>query len=80
MAFYTRIIKIIAITYILVIVTTDLERFRLVIAVMVLSLGLEQGKQGWFYLLTSPGGSNSNPVAFLGDNNGTAVGMLMLVP
>lgn len=78
--FALEFIKIIAITYILVIVTTDLERFRLVVAVMVLSLGLEQGKQGWFYLLTSPGGANSNPVAFLGDNNGTAVGMLMLVP
>jgi probable O-glycosylation ligase (exosortase A-associated) len=44
-----------------------------------LALGLAQAKQGWFYLLTSPG-ANNNPIAFLGDNNGTAVGMLMLVP
>ena len=45
---------------------------------MSLALGVEQARQGWLYLLTSPGWENSNHVAFLGDNNGVAVGMLML--
>jgi len=72
--------KIIFITYLIVVLTTDTAKLRLAITVIVLGLGLEQAKQGWFYLLTAPGGANNNPVAFLGDNNGTAVGMLMLVP
>jgi putative inorganic carbon (hco3(-)) transporter len=72
--------KVVLITYSIVILTTDFAKFRLVILVMVLALGLEQAKQGWFYLLTSPGGPNQNPLPFLGDNNGVAQGMLMLVP
>ncbi len=72
--------KVVLFGYLIVILTTDFGKFRLVVLVIVLALGLEQGKQGWFYLLTSPGVANNNPVAFLGDNNGTAVGILMLVP
>lgn len=78
--FAVEFLKVIAITYFLVILTDDFRKFRLVILVMVMSLGLEQAKQGWFYLLTSPGWRNDNPIPFLGDNNGTAIGMLMLVP
>ena len=73
-------VKVIVMTHLIVTLTDDFAKFRLVILTIVLGLGLEQGKQGWFYLLASPGGANNNPVAFLGDNNGTAVGMLMLVP
>ena len=73
-------IKVVVITYLIVVLTTDFTKFRLVILVMVLALGLEQAKQGWFYLLTSPGGPNMNWLPFLGDNNGVAVGMLMLLP
>ena len=47
---------------------------------MALFLGVEAAKQGWVYLITSPGHANPNPIYFLGDNNGVAVGMLMLVP
>jgi len=43
-------------------------------------LGVEAAKQGWVFLITSPGYANANPIPFLGDNNGVAVGMLMLVP
>jgi probable O-glycosylation ligase (exosortase A-associated) len=78
--FAVEFLKIITVTYLLVILTDDSRKFRLVILMMVMSLGLEQAKQGWFYLLTSPGWRNDNPIPFLGDNNGTAVGMLMLVP
>jgi putative inorganic carbon (hco3(-)) transporter len=73
-------LKVIVITYLIIVLVTDFAKFRLVVLVMVLSLGILQAKQGWFYLLTSPGWPNYNPVPFLGDNNGTALGMLMLVP
>ena len=72
--------KVVVVAYLIVVLTTDLPKFRLVILTMTLALGLEGAKQGWFYLLRSPGVPNNNPVAFLGDNNGTAIGMLMLVP
>jgi putative inorganic carbon (hco3(-)) transporter len=78
--YVVQFIKVIVITYLIVVLTTNFTKFRLVVITIVLALGLEQAKQGWFYLLTSPGGANNNPVAFLGDNNGTAIGMLMLVP
>jgi probable O-glycosylation ligase (exosortase A-associated) len=46
-----------------------------------MAVGVEGAKQGWFYLITSPDwGENPNKIPFLGDNNGVAVGMLMLVP
>lgn len=78
--YWTDFLKTVVITYFIVVLVTDFTKFRLVLLVMVLALGLEQAKQGWFYLLTSPGWNNTNPVPFLGDNNGVAVGMLMLVP
>ena len=78
--YWVDFLKTIIITYLMIILIDDFSKFRLVLLVVALSLGLEASKQGWFYLLTSPGGANSNPIAFLGDNNGVAVGMLMLVP
>jgi probable O-glycosylation ligase (exosortase A-associated) len=72
--------KVVVIDYLIVVLTTDFAKFRSVILTIILALGVMQGKQGWFYLLTSPGQPNANPVSFLGDNNGTAVGMLMLTP
>ena len=78
--YWTDFLKTIVITYMIVLVVDDFSKFRLVLLVMVLALGLEQGRQGWVYLITSPGWHNANPVPFLGDNNGVAVGMLMLVP
>lgn len=69
------------ITYLMIVLVTDFSRFRLVVLVMVFALAFE-AKQGWYYLLYPPnwGGGNPNPIPFLGDNNGVAVGMLMLVP
>jgi probable O-glycosylation ligase (exosortase A-associated) len=72
--------KVIVMTYLLVVLTTDFAKFRLVILIMVLALGIGQAKQGWIYLIESPGWPNTNPLPFLGDNNGIAVGMLMLCP
>jgi probable O-glycosylation ligase (exosortase A-associated) len=73
--------KGVIITYLIVVLITDLPKFRLLLFTMVMALGLEGAKQGWFYLITSPDwGENPNKIPFLGDNNGVAVGMLMLAP
>jgi len=79
-SYWLEFFKVIVITYLIVVLVTDFAKFRLVVTVMVLALGLEQAKQGWVYLIIHPGGLNTNPILFLGDNNGVAVGMLMLVP
>ena len=68
------------VTYLIAVLATDVRRIRLVILVMCLSLAFEGARQGWFHLLLNPTEPNSNQNPFLGDNNGTAVGMLMLVP
>jgi putative inorganic carbon (hco3(-)) transporter len=78
--YWQDFLKSILITYLIVVLVNDLYQFRVVLLVMVLSLGFEGAKQGWVYLLTSPGGANPNVIAFLGDNNGVAIGMAMLVP
>jgi probable O-glycosylation ligase (exosortase A-associated) len=79
--YWAEFLKAIVITYLMVVLVTDLARLRLLFLVMVLALGLLQAKQGWYYLVSPPSwGSNTNPIPFLGDNNGVAVGMLMLVP
>ena len=78
--YWLEFLKIITITYMMILHIDDFVKFRLILLTIALSLGLEASKQGWFYLLTSPGSPNSNPIAFLGDNNSVAVGMLMLVP
>lgn len=71
----------IVITYFMIVLITDYTKLRLVFLILVLFLGAEGAKQGWVYLITTPGwGANPNSIPFLGDNNGVAVGMLMLVP
>jgi probable O-glycosylation ligase (exosortase A-associated) len=72
--------KVMAVCYLIVVLVTDFNRLRWIVMVMVVALGLEQAKQGWFYLVTSPDFRNENRIAFFGDNNLVAVGMLMLVP
>jgi len=57
----------------------DIKHFRIVLIVMALSLGFEGAKQGYASLITNPGGTNINELRQLGDNNGVAVGMVMLV-
>lgn len=72
--------KALTIAYLISVLVTDVSQFRIVILVIAVSLGLEGAKQGWIGLLIHPGGRNDNTYATLGDNNGVAVGMLMLVP
>jgi probable O-glycosylation ligase (exosortase A-associated) len=78
--YWIEFFKAVVITYLMVVLITDMARLRLLFHVMVLALGLLQAKQGWYYLVSPSAGSNPNPIPFLGDNNGVAIGMLMLVP
>src|SRR5262249_44007321 len=72
--------KVIIVTYIIVLLTTDRDRFRTVLAVIAISLGFECAKQAYAQLILAPGAQNNNSSPFLGDNNGIALGTMMLVP
>lgn len=72
--------KVLIITYVIVLLTTDRSRYRTVLMIIGISLGFECAKQGWAQLYIAPGAQNNNPIVFLGDNNGVAVGTMMLVP
>jgi probable O-glycosylation ligase (exosortase A-associated) len=78
--YWKDFLKSTLITYLIAVMVTDAKRLRLVLLTIALSLGFEATKQGWAQLVLNPGGQNNNPLPMLGDNNGTAVGMLMLVP
>jgi probable O-glycosylation ligase (exosortase A-associated) len=79
-AFLSDFFKVLLITYLIVVLVTDRGKYRLTLLVIALSLGFEGAKQGWLGLYRSPGAKNDNGIAFLGDNNGVALGMMMLVP
>ena len=78
--FMQEFLKVLIISYLITTLVDDLWKFRLTLLVLALSLGLEQAKQGWGNVIFNPGSTNNNPIPFLGDNNGVAIGMLMLVP
>jgi probable O-glycosylation ligase (exosortase A-associated) len=69
----------VAVVSILIIGLVNTEaRFRLALLVITLALGFEGVKQGWAFLVLGIDNANANPIEILGDNNGVAVGMLML--
>lgn len=70
--------KSIAITWLLASLIDTPAKLRTALLVIGLSLGFETAKQGWVELFLNPGGKNFNDIAFLGDNNGVAIGMLCL--
>lgn len=78
--FLMDFVKVLIITFLITILTTDRAKFRLLLLVIALSLAFESAKQGWVNLILAPGSKNDNSMPFLGDNNGVAVGMMMLVP
>jgi probable O-glycosylation ligase (exosortase A-associated) len=78
--FWVEFLKTIVIGYLIVVLVTDASDFRLVLLVIALSLGFEAAKQGWAEIVLHPGARNDNALPMLGDNNGVAVGMMMLVP
>ena len=73
-------LRIWLVSYTIILLVTDLERYRLTLLVIAVSLAFEGAKQGWAGFILNPGGINTNTLPFLGDNNGVAVGMMMLVP
>jgi probable O-glycosylation ligase (exosortase A-associated) len=72
--------KVVTVAYVIILLTNDRTRFRYVLLMIAISLGFECAKQGWAQLYRAPGAQNNNPILFLGDNNGVAVGTMMLVP
>ncbi len=78
--FWIDFAKFCVIAYLISVHGTTLKNFRLILLVIGLSLGFEGAKQGWAQLVLNPGGTNNNDMYALGDNNGVAIGMLMLVP
>jgi putative inorganic carbon (HCO3(-)) transporter len=61
------------------VLSQDIKHFRIALIVIALSLGFEGAKQAYGGLITNPGARNLNEIRQLGDNNGVAVGMTMLV-
>jgi probable O-glycosylation ligase (exosortase A-associated) len=80
MGYWIEFLKVLLISIMITVLVTDRQRYRLTLLVIGLSLGLEQAKQGWAQLVLNPGATNNNMHPVLGDNNGVAVGMMMLVP
>lgn len=72
--------KVMMITYVIILLTTDRARYRTVLTIIAISLGFECAKQAYAQLYVAPGAQNNNIIVFLGDNNGVAVGTMMLVP
>jgi len=68
-----------AITWLLASLVTDVARFRMVLLIIAVSLGFEACKEGWAQIIFDPGGKNYNDSYLLGDNNGVAIGMWVLL-
>jgi probable O-glycosylation ligase (exosortase A-associated) len=68
------------VSYLIVALVNDRRRFRLMILVVAYSLGFECAKQGWAQAILNTGAQNNNIIPFLGDNNGVALGTMMLIP
>ncbi len=79
-AFLIDFAKVLLISYLMVVLLDDRKKFRMALLVIALSLGFECAKQGWANLYRAPGARNDNPITFLGDNNGVALGTMMLIP
>lgn len=80
MPFWIEFLKVIVITLLMTFLVDSEKRYRLTLAVIAFSLGFETAKQGWAQFVLNPGATNNNPHLMLGDNNGVALGMMMLIP
>jgi probable O-glycosylation ligase (exosortase A-associated) len=72
--------KVMLVSYLIIVLVDDRRKFRLMLLVVSYSLGFECAKQGWAQTILNPGAQNNNIIAFLGDNNGVALGTMMLIP
>jgi probable O-glycosylation ligase (exosortase A-associated) len=79
-AWWFEFAKVMLVGYLIVVHVDSVQRLRVLLVVMALSLGLESVKQGYAHFLLAPGQANTNPHPALGDNNGVALGMFMLAP
>ena len=79
-SYWTDFIQIIVITYLITMVVRSEKELKITLIAMSLSLGLEGAKQGWVHIILHPGSINNNGHAVFGENNGVAIGMLMIVP
>ena len=77
--FYFEFLRVGFIAYLISVLANDIRRVRLVMVTIAFSLGFEAIKQGFAQMILNPGAANRNPIAFLGDNNGVALGMLSLM-
>jgi probable O-glycosylation ligase (exosortase A-associated) len=77
--YWQEFAKALLIGYLMLVLITTEQRLRLALIVMAISLGFEGAKQGWAQLILNPGARNDNTWVLLGDNNGVAIGMLMLL-
>jgi probable O-glycosylation ligase (exosortase A-associated) len=75
---WKRFSKVAAISVLIIGLVNSPDRFRLTLMVITFALGFEGAKQGWAYIVLRPNEPNANPLEILGDNNGVALGMLML--
>jgi probable O-glycosylation ligase (exosortase A-associated) len=78
--YWQEFAKIIIISYLLSSLVRSEADYRQVLLVIALSVGFEAAKQGWIGMVLHPGAKNSNYIAIFGDENGVAVGMLILAP
>jgi putative inorganic carbon (HCO3(-)) transporter len=78
--YWIEFLKVILVCLTITILIRDRQRFRIALWLMTWSLSFETAKQGWAQLVLNPGALNPNPHVMLGDNNGVALGMMMLVP
>lgn len=77
--YWKSFLKTMIILYIMIILIDNIYKLRMTMMVMVFSMIFEI-KQGFAHLLLMPGVKNSNSHPMLGEENGVALGMLMLVP
>jgi probable O-glycosylation ligase (exosortase A-associated) len=78
--YWIEFFKVIVVSGLMTILVVTPAQFRLTLWIIAWSLGFETAKQGWAGLVLNPGAVSINTHVMLGDNNGVALGMMMLVP
>jgi probable O-glycosylation ligase (exosortase A-associated) len=72
--------KTVVVSFMIVTLISNEERLRLALTVVTFSVAFDGAKQGFAQFVLNPGQPNINGSPVFGDNNGVAVGMLMLTP
>jgi putative inorganic carbon (hco3(-)) transporter len=80
LGYWIEFAKVLLVALLISLHVNDKLRFRITLIVIGYSVGLEAAKQGWAQLILHPGASNQNTHPVLGDNNGVALAMMMLIP